>query len=155
MLSKKTWQLKRLAKLKDDGNYLLEHWDKVQARGLPNVIGSCTEPMLSHVLSERFSRSPMGWSRAGLSKMAMIRIYCQNGGVITAADVGGGKLKKDEERKVITSIKKYDAIVKKQFEEALAGTSEWRWFEKNNEISAKLTGTKQALALLGQMKNIC
>jgi len=146
---------KRLAKLKDDGNYLLSNWDAAQARNLPDAIGSCTEPMVSHVLSERLSRNPMGWSRAGLSKMAMVRVYCQNGGTITSADIAGGRSEKDGERKAAANIKKYDAIVKKQFGDALAGAHEWRWFERDSEISGKRTGTRQALDLLGKMRNVC
>jgi hypothetical protein len=146
---------KRIAKLGDDGNYILSNWDAIQARSLPGTIGSCTEPMVSHVLSERLSRNPMGWSRAGLSKMAMIRVYCQNGGIITSADVGGGRLEKDGERKAATCVKKYDAIVKKQFEDALAGAHEWRWFERDSEISGKRTGTRHALDLLGKMREVC
>ena len=33
----------------------------------------------------------MGWSKGGLAKMAMIRTYVENGGVVTAANVGKGR----------------------------------------------------------------
>jgi len=42
--------------------YVLNHWEAIQNMKLPEAIGSCTEAMVSHVLSERLSRSPMGWS---------------------------------------------------------------------------------------------
>lgn len=38
-------------------------------------MGSSTEGHVSHILSERMSSRPMGWSKVGLSKMADIRVY--------------------------------------------------------------------------------
>ena len=46
---------------------------------------------MSHILSERLSRNPVGWSETGLSNMAMIRVYVWNGGKVQAKDVGKGR----------------------------------------------------------------
>ena len=47
-------------------------------------IGSSTESHVSHVLSERMSSRPMGWSKVGMSKMAELRAYYYNGGDMLA-----------------------------------------------------------------------
>ena len=41
--------------------------------------GSCTEGQISHVLSERFSRPPMGWGKETLGKLSYLRVYKKNG----------------------------------------------------------------------------
>ena len=35
---------------------------------------------VSHVLSDRLSSRPLGWSRTGVDKMAHLRVYRRNGG---------------------------------------------------------------------------
>lgn len=51
-----------------------------------DVIGSCTEAQVSHVLSQRLSRNPMGWSEAGANAMTSLRVYVKNGGMVTTED---------------------------------------------------------------------
>ena len=41
--------------------------------------GSCAEGLVSHVLSKRFSRHPMGWSMKSLKPLADMRARLQNG----------------------------------------------------------------------------
>lgn len=43
-----------------------------------------TGGLVSHVLSERFSRNPMGWSEEGVGKLSKLRVFCKNGGEIEA-----------------------------------------------------------------------
>ena len=43
-------------------------------------MGSSTEGHVSHILSERMSSRPMGWSKVGMSKMAELRAYYYNKG---------------------------------------------------------------------------
>ena len=38
---------------------------------------------MSHVLSERFSRDPLGWSEEVLGKLVGARLYLKNGGTLT------------------------------------------------------------------------
>ena len=40
-----------------------------------DIPGSCTEGQISHVLSERFSQDPMGWSEECLGKLSQARVY--------------------------------------------------------------------------------
>src|SRR3712207_8131256 len=46
-------------------NYIINNWDGIVNRYTLDIPGSCTEGQVSHVLSERFSRNPMGWSKIG------------------------------------------------------------------------------------------
>lgn len=62
--------------------YLGSHWEAITNRYKDGVTGSCTEGQVSHLLSERFSRNPMGWSKTGLGKLSTLRIYKKNGGII-------------------------------------------------------------------------
>jgi hypothetical protein len=143
----------RLKAIRDNSSYILTHWEAIRNLKLPGGIGSCTEAMISHVLSERLSRNPMGWSKAGLSKMAMIRVYVMNGGKIEAADVTAGKWEKHKGA-VISNIEKYEGIVKKQQEEALKGMKDWGMFECERMIPGKPEGTRVALKLLGKRRKI-
>ena len=53
----------------------MEHWDAIRRRVSEGLLGSCTEEQVSHILSGRFSRDPLGWSEEG-------RGGCQNSGSI-------------------------------------------------------------------------
>lgn len=68
---------------------LLYLWNNRQAAHLrysPDICGSCTESLVSHVLSERLSRTPLAWSERGLEKMTMLVVYRKNGRKVTAKD---------------------------------------------------------------------
>lgn len=65
-------------------------WNNRQAAHLrydPDICGSCTESLVSHVLSERLSRTPLAWSERGLKKMTMLVVYRKNGRKVTAKDI--------------------------------------------------------------------
>lgn len=65
-------------------------WNNRQAAHLrydPDICGSCTESLVSHVLSERLSRTPLAWSERGLKKMVMLVVYCKNGQKVMASDI--------------------------------------------------------------------
>jgi hypothetical protein len=143
----------RLKAAAENGAYILAHWDAIGNLRLPGSVGSCTEAMVSHVLSERFSRSPMGWSKAGLSKMAMIRVFVMNGGRAEPADVTAWK---GTERKgsVMTRIEKYEGIVKDRREEALKGMKDWSLFGPAASVFGKRTGTRVAIDALGRTRKI-
>ena len=67
-------------------SYLWQNWDGIVASYRKDVTGSCTEGQVSHILADRFSRTPMGWSKECLGKLANCRVHRMNGGDITAAD---------------------------------------------------------------------
>ena len=85
-------------KCKKVTGYIWKHRQAIHLRLSLDICGSCTESIVSHVLSERLSRSPLGWSERGLGKMAMLRVYVKNGGTITASDIRVSLSKEDSKR---------------------------------------------------------
>ena len=67
--------------------YLWNNRQAAQLRYSPEICGSCTEPLVSHVLSERLSRMPLAWSERGLAQMAMLVVYNKNGQTVSASDI--------------------------------------------------------------------
>jgi hypothetical protein len=143
----------RIKTVMDNAGYIMRHWEAVQNMSLPETIGSCTEAMVSHVLSARFSRHPMGWSKEGLSKMSMIRVYVVNGGRIEPGDTLAWKYNPNR-YSVITEFEKYSEIVRKQQDEICKDAKNWRWLEVDSLISGKTTGTKVALDSLGITREV-
>lgn len=45
-----------------------------------NVLGSSTEPHISHLYAQRMSMKPISWSKLGVDKMSRLIIYRKNGG---------------------------------------------------------------------------
>jgi hypothetical protein len=144
---------RKAERVNDNVGFILNNWDAIQNSRLPGIIGSCTEAMVSHVLAERFSRNPMGWSKKGLSKLAMIRIYVLNGGEVTPADTISWK-HSDRRNRIVDKIVKYDEIVKSQHDIIFDDVKNWRWFERDIKISGKTTGTKVILDALGTTRNV-
>lgn len=68
--------------IEEGKNYILKHWTSAKLRLLQKsgIEGSSTEGHVSHVLSDRMSSRPMGWSKKGMAKMAELRAYYYNGG---------------------------------------------------------------------------
>lgn len=124
--------------------YLGSNWEAIVNRYEEDMTGSCTEGQVSHVLSERFSRNPMGWSEAGLGKLAKLRVYTKNGGKITSK-----QFKKNYE--VNESYRQYA-------EKYLAKSEnkyDFSWIEDMRElyIPDTTSGTQQAIRNLGRMQD--
>jgi len=146
---------KLLDRLKKDGGYLIRHWDAIQNRGHSGAIGSCTEAMVSHVFSERFSRSPMGWTEPGLDKMTMIRTYQKNGCKIMPSDISLDKRTGKKQQIPQGYIGKYESLAKEQAAAVFKDIKSWKWL--NGEVSMlsqARTGTRHAIRSLGKMRNI-
>jgi hypothetical protein len=144
---------RRLKVVMKNGDYVMNNWDAVQNMRKDGSIGSCTEAMVSHVFSERFSRNPMGWSKPGLSKLSMIRIFIKNGGRVSPLDIGVDKLSGDEKRIVMTRVEKYDSLVREQNSKIFDGCYDWRWFDYERVTDIAPSGTKVLLDALGRMRN--
>ncbi len=64
-------------------NYLFDNWKSIEnATKYPDVIGCSAEGHVSHILSERLSSRPMGWSLVGSDQMSRLRAFIYNGGNI-------------------------------------------------------------------------
>jgi hypothetical protein len=143
---------KKVNTVRDAGAYILSNWDAIQRRREKGMQGSCTEGLISHVLSERLSRNPMGWSEAGLSQMSMIRVFTANGGHVEGSHIL--PTPRVEERKAPRHIKKYQEIVERQGKELMSKVRDWSLFEKSSYSMGLVTGTKRAYDALAKTRYV-
>src|SRR5690554_5081640 len=67
--------------IKESYKYILSHWGGIEIYSKdPYVLGCSAEGHVSHVLSNRMSSRPMGWSKKGADQMARLRAFKYNGG---------------------------------------------------------------------------
>lgn len=127
------------------GRYLTENFEEIRNRLKSDAVGSCTEGQVSHILSARFSRNPMGWSEEGLGKLSKQRVYIKNNGKIEASDF------KKKEKSGGDSYREYaDRII----EEACRGAKDFSIFEKQGPIFDGASGTQMAIRHMGMNRNI-
>ena len=127
------------------GGYLTENFEEIRNRLKSDTVGSCTEGQVSHILSTRFSRNPMGWSEEGLGKLSKQRVYIKNKGKIEASDF------KKKEKSGGDSYREYaDRII----EEACRGAKDFSIFEKQEPIFDGASGTQMAIRHMGMNRNI-
>ena len=127
------------------GGYLTENFEEIRNRLKSDTVGSCTEGQVSHILSNRFSRNPMGWSEEGLGKLSKQRVYIKNKGKIEASDF------KKKEKSGGDSYREYaDRII----EEACRGAKDFSIFEKQEPIFDGASGTQMAIRHMGMNRNI-
>ena len=127
------------------GGYLTENFEEIRNRLKSDTVGSCTEGQVSHILSNRFSRNPMGWSEEGLGKLSKQRVYIKNKGKIEASDF------KKKDKSGGDSYREYaDRII----EEACRGAKDFSIFEKQEPIFDGASGTQMAIRHMGMRKDI-
>jgi hypothetical protein len=146
ILTKKTESVRKA------GAYILSNWKAIMLRKDPDMQGSCTEAMVSHVLSERLSRNPMGWSEEGLSQMSMIRVFTANGERVREEHIRS--CPRCEGKKAPHYIKKYRDIVNRQEKEVLSERRDWTIFEKPSYTLGLVTGTKRAYDALSKTRYV-
>ena len=122
--------------------YLLSNWDEIRNLHIDEIPGSCTEGQVSHVLSERFSRDPLGWSSRGLGKLSVLRVYRLNGGTITA-----DAFREDTDRKG-SYRGKLEEILKSE----LAGAKDWSIFEAETPVFDSASATRRMIDGYGKMR---
>ena len=67
--------------VEDCRSYFENNWESIQrAFHDKHVLGCSAEGHVSHVLSERMSSRPMGWSEVGSDRMCKLRCYVRNYG---------------------------------------------------------------------------
>ena len=144
-------------KVRDFVEYCANHWNAIVNRMKKETCGSCTEPQVSHVLSDRLSRNPIAWSKDGLNRMTMLVVYAKNGGIVCAEDV---RIRVNEQLKADfreDGYARYCDYAKKQSDELLNTKHDWSLFEHECEPLGKVDGvyllrkSVGALMPLGEM----
>lgn len=77
--------------------YLLNNWQRIRNRNHPGAVGCSAEGHVSHILSERLSSRPCGWSKKNMGNIAQLRVMKANGQVIRYEELAG--LKADNAKK--------------------------------------------------------
>ena len=110
-------------------------WNNRQAAHLrysPEICGSCMESLVSHVLSERLSRTPLAWSERGLEKMTMLVVFRKNGRKVTSKDIRVSLTREAQDREALLhrdGWNKYNGYMKRQIDSILS--ADWaNAFEK-------------------------
>lgn len=119
------------------GRYLFGNWEAIRNLIILDIPGSCTEGQVSHILSERFSRNPMGWSKEVLGKLSKLRVYRINGGKLT----GQNLKRKPSER--------YSEYADRFINEQSEGAIDWSIFDPNQVIMDGNSGTQTLLRNYG------
>jgi hypothetical protein len=143
--------------LADNEGFIRNHWDAMVLRMKGSVCGSCTEPLISHVLSARLSRNPLAWSDHGVRQMAMLRVYVKNGGVVSARDIRVSRKKADliaDKNAFREGFAKYKAYADKQIDAFLKDRPDWSIFEKSSYHYGKLDATKVLLKAYAQTRHL-
>ena len=131
-------------KVQEVQTYLFSNWEAAVNRFKEGISGSCTEGLVSHVLSERFSRNPMGWSEKGVGKLSKIRVYCKN----------GGKLKAKHFRTSYTENESYKEYASRCVADFLKGCNlSWISDLRERYIFDTASGTQQAIKNIGRCRS--
>lgn len=131
--------------LSDNLNFIQNNWDAVVLRMKDDICGSCTEPLVSHVLSTRLSRNPLAWSDHGIRQMAMVRVYVKNGGVVSAKDIRVSRSKsvlQRDKQSFENGFQKYRVYTDKQMDAFLKVKPDWSIFDQPRLCCGKLDGTR-------------
>lgn len=124
------------------GKYLFGNGEAIRNLIVLDIPGSCTEGQVSHVLAERFSRNPMGWSKAGLGKLSKLRVYNMNGGRLRGKD-----LKKEP-------AERYSEYIDRFIKEYAKGATDWSIFESEQATMDVSSGIQTLLRRYGTKHGI-
>ena len=139
-------------KVRDFVEYCANHWSAIVVRMSKKTCGSCTEPQVSHVLSDRLSRNPIAWSKDGLNRMTMLVVYTKNGGKVCAEDV---RIRVNKQAKASfheDGYARYCNYAKKQSDEMLNVKHDWSLFEHECDALGKVDGVYLLRKSVGAMK---
>ena len=132
--------------------YCANHWSAIVARMSKQTCGSCTEPLVSHVLSDRLSRNPIAWSKEGLNRMTMLVVYTKNGGKVCAEDV---RIRVNEQAKGAfheDGYARYSDYARKQSDAMLNVKHDWSLFEHECDALGKVDGIYLLRKSVGALK---
>ena len=139
-------------KVRDFVEYCANHWSAIVVRMNKETCGSCTEPQVSHVLSDRLSRNPIAWSKEGLNRRTMLVVYTKNGGRVCAEDV---RIRVNKQAKADfheDGYARYSEYAKRQSDEMLNVKHDWSLFERECDALGKVDGVYLLRKSVGTMK---
>ena len=134
--------------------YCANHWSAIVVRMSKETCGSCTEPQVSHVLSDRLSRNPIAWSKEGLNRMTMLVVYTKNGGTVRSENV---RIRVNEQAKSDfheDGYTRYCEYAKKQSDEILKVKHDWSLFEHECDALGKVDGVYLLRKSVGALKSL-
>lgn len=90
--------------VQDARRYMLNNWDgiKIYETDKYDVVGCSAEGHVSHILSDRLSSRPMGWSKVCADRMTRLRIYRENGGKIIDLVLAKKEKEAKENKEILT-----------------------------------------------------
>lgn len=80
--------------------YLLSNWPRIQNQRHPDAQGCSAEGHVSHILSQRLSSRPCGWSEENMDRIAQLRIMRANGQLIRYEELKRCTVNQQAERPV-------------------------------------------------------
>lgn len=107
-LSEEATTERRKERIKESLQYIQNQWGGIEKSYAAKDITCSAEGHISHVLSERLSSRPMGWSREGAKHMANIRV-CRSNGLSIA-----GEYIRQTREKALPVITVSEDLIKKQ-----------------------------------------
>ena len=130
--------------IQKEQTYLFSNWEAAVNRFKEEISGSCTEGLISHVLSERFSRNPMGWSEEGVGKLSKLRVFCKNGGKIKAEHFKSSYPERE-------SYKEYAGRYVAEF----ISKCDFSWINdlRDSYVFDTASGTQQAIKKIGRCRS--
>lgn len=124
--------------------YIRNNWESIRNRERLDIPGSCTEGQVSHILADRFSSRPLGWSLKGAGNLSGIRVYELNGGKITKDNI------KAKHRTGIS----YADYAQKVFDDNLKGSFDFSIFEKSADERNMSDSSLKTISRLGDCMSL-
>lgn len=136
LISKAEKESKKTA-IRQSRSYIYNNWSGiVNYYEDDNALGCSAEGHVSHILSDRLSSRPMGWSKLGADQMARLRAFKFNGG--QSKDLEKMILKKEKEKQKEEELIEIESkVVNKRIKK--------RYTEKRENIPSLNKGIKTGL----------
>lgn len=107
---------KKVKEIKESRRYIKANWQgTVNYYNEDGAINCSAEGHISHILSDRLSSRPLGWSIQGVHQMSRLRAYTANGGAVY--DLFKSKINYSNQENFCISKKSVNSVIKRNYEE--------------------------------------